>query len=88
MTLLRFLSDLAADPSKQLAFHSDPAGFARRHGMDESLIPTLASRDSTKLRELLSSEAARAMVYSPETAAVYSPETAAIYSPQARAWPH
>lgn len=74
MTLLTFLSDLAADPSKQLEFHSDPAGFARRHGVDESLIPTLASRDSTRLRELLGSDAASAFVYSPETAAIYSPQ--------------
>lgn len=89
MTLLQFLHDLAADPTRQLQFRRDPEGMARACGVPEALIPALVSRDSARLRGLLAGEGAEAsaFIYSPEASAtIYSPEASAIiYSPEVRA---
>jgi hypothetical protein len=83
VTVLEFLSDLAADPSKQLEFSRDPEATARRSGVSEPAIAVLATRDSAALREWLASDAEMtAVIYSPEQAVIYSPERAVIYSPE------
>lgn len=87
MFLIDFLSELAHDPVRQLAFRRDPAGEALRAGVDPAAIPVL--RDSARLRALLASTAMpeSALIYSPESALIYSPESESpesslIYSPE------
>ena len=80
MTLVDFLSSLAHDPIRQLAFQRDPESVAREAGLDEQLLPIV--RNSAALRAHLAGGNDGTMVYSPETAMVYSPETAMVYSSQ------
>lgn len=76
MFLIDFLTELAHDPIRQLAFRRDPEGEALRAGVDPAAIPVL--RDSAALRALL----ARSDNATPESALIYSPESALIYSPE------
>jgi hypothetical protein len=71
MNILDFMSDLARDPSRQLAFARDPEGFVRTSGLSDDDARAVVSRDPEQLRN-----PASAVIYTSESAIVYSAESA------------